>query len=324
MAYNRADYVRIKAEYSKKYLKARDEADERKFELYAKIPEVKDIDSVLSRTGTDIMAIITSGRSDTEAAVEELKCRNESLLRDRAALLCANGYPEDYSDVHYECEACGDTGFVNMKMCDCMKRALVLAGYESSGLGGLIRTQSFENFSLEYYQSSQNGSNMERVVLDLKRFAEGFSNETYRNYLLLGSTGLGKTHLSTSVAKKVIERGFDVLYVSAVGMIGDFEARRFGTGAGDGTLRDTERYYTADLLIIDDLGTEVVNQFTVSCLYDVINSRINNRKCTFINTNLKRGEIESKYTERIASRLFGEYYPILFSGVDIRKQKLMK
>ena len=150
MAYNRADYVRIKAEYSKKYLKAREAADERKFELYAKIPEVKDIDSVLSRTGSDIMAIITSGRSDTDAAVEALKCRNESLLKDRGVLLRANGYPEDYSDVHYECEACGDTGFVNMKMCDCMRRALVLAGYESSGLGGLIRTQSFENFSLDY------------------------------------------------------------------------------------------------------------------------------------------------------------------------------
>ena len=140
----------------------------------------------------------------------------------------------------------------------------------------------------------------------------------------MGATGLGKTHLSTSVAKTVIERGYDVLYVSAVGMIGDFEARRFGTGAGDGNVRDTQRYYTADILIIDDLGTEVVNQFTVSCLYDVINSRINNRKCTFINTNLSKKDIETKYTERITSRLFGEYNPILFSGTDIRKQKRMK
>ena len=105
-------------------------------------------------------------------------------------------------------------------------------------------------------------------------------------------------------------------------MLGDFEKKRFERAEGEDV--DIQKYYTADLLIIDDLGTEVVNQFTLSCLYDVINSRINNRKCTFINTNLKRGEIESKYTERIASRLFGEYYPILFSGVDIRKQKLMK
>jgi DNA replication protein DnaC len=256
MGYNRDDFVRIKAEYSEKYRLARQKADERRFELYARIPEVKDIDSTLARTGSEIMSIILSGRKDTDAAVEELKARNEGLLARRGELLVANGYSADYSDVRYECEKCGDTGYVGTKMCDCMKKALVLAGYESSGLGGLIRTQSFDNFSLEYYRGGgANYDNMEMFVGALKRFACEFDANTYRNYLLLGSTGLGKTHLSTAVAKKVIERGFDVLYVSAVGMIGDFEARRFGTGAGDGSIRSTERYYEADLLIIDDLGT---------------------------------------------------------------------
>lgn len=114
---------------------------------------------------------------------------------------------------------------------------------------------------------------------------------------------------------------FDVFYVTAVGMLGDFEDKRFGNGDEE---NKTERYYTADLLIIDDLGTELVNQFTLSCLYDVINSRINNRRCTFINTNLNKNEIEAKYNERITSRLFGEYYPIPFTGTDIRKQKRMR
>ena len=325
MGYNRADYVRIKAEYSEKYLKARSLADDRKFELYARIPEVKDIDGVLARTGMDIMAVITSGAKDIDEKIEQIKQRNDELLAKRAKLLVSNGYSADYSDVHYECEKCGDTGYVGTKMCECMKRALVIAGYESSGLGGLIRTQSFENFSLDYYRDgTANYENTARIVNSLKRFADNFSAETYQNFLLVGPTGLGKTHLSTSVAKRVIERGFDVLYVSAVSMIGDFESRRFGTGSGDGAQRDTERYYSADLLIIDDLGTEVVNQFTVSCLYDVINARINNRRSTFINTNLSRKDIESKYTERIASRLFGEYYPLVFSGIDVRRQKLMK
>ena len=325
MGYNRADYVRIKAEYSEKYLKARSLADDRKFELYGAIPEVKDIDAVLARTGMDIMAVISAGGKNTDEKIEKIKQRNDELLAKRAELLIQNGYSADYSDVHYDCDSCGDTGYVGTKMCDCMKKALVLAGYESSGLGGLIRTQSFENFSLDYYKNGgANYENTARFVNQLKRFADGFSAESYQNYLLVGPTGLGKTHLSTSVAKKVIERGFDVLYVSAVGMIGDFESRRFGTGSGDGAQRDTERYYNADLLIIDDLGTEVVNQFTVSCLYDVINSRINNRRSTFINTNLTRKDIETKYTERIASRLFGEYYPLAFSGIDIRRQKLMK
>jgi DNA replication protein DnaC len=172
---------------------------------------------------------------------------------------------------------------------------------------------------LDYYKTGDgNYDMMQRFVGILKDYAKGFSNSTYENYLLIGGTGLGKTHLSTAVAKEVIDRGFDVCYVTAVGMLGDFEDKRFGHGESED---NTDRYYTADLLIIDDLGTEMVNQFTLSCVYDVINSRINKRKCTIISTNLNKNEIEAKYNERIASRLFGEYYPIIFRGTDIRKQK---
>ena len=319
MGYNREDYVKIKAEYSDKYAKARRAADARCDELHERIPEVFDIDRMLAGTGSEIMTIISSGK-DVEQKVAKLKARNEALTEKRNALLLANGYPADYSDVKYECEKCSDSGFVDGKMCECMKRALVLAGYTSSGLGGLIGTQSFDNFSLDYYKTGGgNYEAMQRFVAALKRFADEFDGKIYRNHLLFGGTGLGKTHLSTSVAKNVIEKGFDVLYVTSVGMIGDFEDKRFGNGE-----KDTDRYYTADLLIIDDLGTEVVNQFTLSCLYDVINSRINNKKCTFINTNLTKNEIESKYSERITSRLFGEYYLLPFLGVDIRQQKRMR
>ena len=325
MGYNREDYIRVKAEYSEKYRYAREKADERRLELYSKYPEIKSIDSVLSGTCGEIMSIIKSDKGDADAKIAILKERNDGLLAKRAEFLVSNGYPADYSDVKYECEKCGDTGYVGTKMCDCMKKALVLAGYESSGLGGLIRTQSFENFSLDYYNDDKsNRDNIEMFLNALERFASNFNADTYRNYLLLGGTGLGKTHLSTAVAKKVIERGYDVMYVSAVGMMGEFEARHFRTGMSDGSSGDIERYYNSDLLIIDDLGTEMINQFTVSRLYDVINSRINNRKCTFINTNLSKKDIEAKYSERITSRLFGEYYPLPFRGTDVRKQKRMK
>ena len=198
MGYNREDYVRIKNEYSRKYIIARQRADERKSELYAKLPEVKQIDAMLAGTGKDIMAVIISGAKNTDEQIARLKERNDKLLARRVEALIAAGYPEDYSDVKYECEKCGDTGYANMKICECMKRALVLAGYESSGLGGLIRTQSFENFSLDYYRSGgANYANMEMFLTGLKHFAEGFDENTYRNYLLMGSTGLGKTHLST-------------------------------------------------------------------------------------------------------------------------------
>ena len=320
MSYNKEDYVRIKEEFSQKYALARGIADDRRAELHFKLPRVREIDLILSRTGMDIMGAISSG-AGAEERVAAIRARNEKLLLERGPVLREAGYPENYSDIQYECEKCGDTGFVDTKMCDCMKRALVLAGYESSGIGALIRTQSFENFSLDYYCGA--GYDNMRLAFDrLKSFSETFGKDTYRNFLFIGGTGLGKTHLSTSVAKAVIDRGYDVLYVTAVGMLGDFEAKRFGDGSD--AKHDTSRYTEAELLIIDDLGTEVANQFTLSCIYDVINARINNRRSTIINTNLSSKEIEAKYGERTYSRLIGEYAPILFAGTDIRRQKISK
>ena len=319
MSYNRDDFVRIKAEFSQKYIKARERATARRTELHGRFPRVWEIDRLLSRTGMDIMGVIASGRN-TEEQISAIRERNEKLLAERGEILRAGGFPEDYSDVKYDCDICGDTGYVGTQMCECMRRALCLAGYESSGIGALIGTQSFDNFSLEYYANGGNAELMKINRDNLKSFSEKFDGNTYRNFLFIGGTGLGKTHLSTSVAKSVIDKGYDVLYVTAVGMISDFEAVRFGDGSR--AKHDPDRYMEAELLIIDDLGTEVANQFTLSCIYDVINGRINARKSTIINTNLSSKDIEAKYNERIYSRLIGEYYPILFSGKDIRKQKI--
>lgn len=319
MGFNTEDFVRIREEYSKKYLKAQEAADARSAELHAKIPDLKKLDTYLSSTAMKIMDAVCSGNSEEKIA--QIKAENQLLLEARAKLLAAYGYPEDYTDVKYECEACGDTGYVDTKMCSCMRRALVMAGYRSSGVYGLMKSQSFDNFSLDYYKDSKENYNAMSVILDgLKNFAEGFDSATYKNYLFMGKTGLGKTHLSTSVAVKVIERGFDVLYVSVCSMISDFEKKRFNYNE----TVDLSRYYSADLLIIDDLGAEMTNQFTVSCFYDVINSRITNRKSTIINTNLKKEEIAARYGDRIESRLFGEYFPVPFLGKDIRGQKINK
>ncbi len=321
MGYNKQDYIRIKAEYSKKYLRAQEAAGARRMELYAAVPEVRELDAELARTGMEIMGAISAGDNILEK-LALIRQKNKELLEARADLLTAHGFPADYSDMRYECEVCGDTGFVNTGMCDCMRRALIEAGYESSGLGGLIRTQTFENFSLEYYKESGNAERMRQDLERMKAFAQGFDRGTYRNYLFLGGTGLGKTHMSTAVAKTVIERGFDVAYVTAVGMIRDFNAKQFDKGVG--MKNDPDRYMEVDLMIVDDLGAEITNQFTVSCLYDLINQRINNRKCTIFNTNLSFRELEARYGERIGSRLLGEYAPVMFSGTDIRRQKIQK
>ncbi len=322
MSYNTKDYIKIKNEFDNKYRMAQGRAQERCTEVHAMIPDVFEIDRILSHTGLDIMAVITSGVKDTDSEIARLQRRNDELLEKRGKLLKAYGFSEDYTDVHYDCERCADTGFIDTHMCDCMKRALIKAGYESSGLGGLIGKQTFENFDLRYYPAD--GGVRDRTafyVKTLREFAQGFNARTTDSFLLVGGTGLGKTHLCTAVTQKVIERGHDVLYVSAVGMMSDFESNRFGTSSPSGEETDIARYYSCDLLIIDDLGTEVVNKFTQACLYEVINTRINTGKSTIINTNLAPSELNALYTERIASRLLGEYQPLLFSGTDIRKQK---
>ena len=207
MGFNKRDLARVREEYSEKYRRAQVESEMKRNELWAKIDGLYRIDHELSMTGMRIMDAAMSGDKDVQSKIERIKNNNEKLLRERGALLRAYGYPEDYTDVHYECEKCGDTGYLaEGGMCDCMKRALVLAGYESSGLSELLKAQSFENFSLDYYKQPQKNYDMMKRTYDkVKAFADNFNKDTYANLLFVGGTGLGKTHLSTAVAKAVID-----------------------------------------------------------------------------------------------------------------------
>ena len=328
MGYNKENYKRIRAEYETKSFRAQELADERKQALYAEIPELKTLDFRLSQFGLRILQTAMQ-QGNTGDGIAKLREENETISQQRAQLLARHGYAADYSEPQYECKACRDMGYVGIKMCSCMKTRLIEAGMASSGLAALMRKQSFENFSLEYYKQNPKDYQIMRLNFqNLCGYANDFSIEAGRpapsSLLFLGGTGLGKTHLSTAIARKVIERGYDVYYNSAVGMISDFEQRRFGNGlvSGEDSGDDTARYVECDLLIIDDLGTEVVNQFTLSCLYHVINTRLNLQKPMIISTNLTSAELRKTYNDRITSRLTGEFEVVPFYGTDIRKQKL--
>ncbi len=320
MAFNKDNYKRIREEYNNKYEIARSSANARKGELYEKFPEIREIDAALAKTGPAIFAAAMKGKSGLEERLAEIRRENESLREARAKFLVAHGYSADYTEVRYECEKCSDSGFVDGVMCSCMREKLVRAGLESSGFGKLIETQSFESFSLDYYKKSADTYNKMKYVYDaLREYAESFDARSGDSIIMFGATGLGKTHLSSAVARRIIERGYDVQYVSIIKLISDFEHDRFRRdGEGD----RIERYYDCDLLIIDDLGCEMSNQFTVSCIYDIINMRINNNKSTIVSTNLTPGELREKYWDRITSRLLGEYRVLLFVGNDVRAQKL--
>ena len=293
-------------------------SEEKKAFLKEKIPEVRNIDAQLAATATRVLDATLSGTNVPEK-LDSIKKEYIALSERRKVLLRENGYPEDYSDVKYDCPICSDSGFVGLDMCGCMKVAIAEARLRDSDLGRLSETQSFENFSFDYYS----GASLENIKYNfevLKSFADGFSEKSSDNWLLVGDTGLGKTHLSTAVGVTVLRRGYDVVYKSIQSMIDDFEREQFHGGSPE----EIRRYYDCDLLIIDDLGVEMSNQFTVSCLYNVVNSRINSRKPTIFNTNLSQSELREKYADRITSRLFGEYKPLVFSGTDIRRQKLQR
>ncbi|MBQ8510264.1 MAG: ATP-binding protein [Clostridia bacterium] len=324
MGYNRDNYIRIRQEYATKNLQAKEAAQRRADELHAKYPELLKIDRVLSETGLRIFKESMKGREGLEERIAKLRESNQELQQMRASYLQSLGYPADYTSVKYECEICQDTGFVGTKLCECMRRDLILAGYESSGIGRLIQTQSFETFRLDYYsRSPEERRNMEHILDICRRYADDFTADKGANLLFCGTTGLGKTHLSTAIAKVVIERGFDVVYDTTQNILSDFEYERFSRSYNDTTEPRTGKYFDCDLLIIDDLGAEMTNQFTLSCLYNVINTRINHSQAMIISTNLTQKDIRERYSDRITSRLFGEFTALLFVGKDIRLQKVM-
>ncbi|MBR0443367.1 MAG: ATP-binding protein [Clostridia bacterium] len=332
MGFEQKNYRRIREEYETKYLRARENADRRRREVEAAIPALAALHQRLSALGPEVMRITLEAKSEAEReqALAALRKKNEALLAEKASLLRAAGYPADYDALRYECDKCSDTGFLDSgEMCRCMKDKLVTASYSASGLGSLLGSQTFDNYSLDYFKSDEKTyRTMSTVVRTLRDYAENFSVENADrlpacgNLLLVGGTGLGKTHLSTAMAKIVLDRGFDVLYTGAIGLVAAFENARFGSSVGMADAYDIDRYFGCDLLIIDDLGTEVSNQFTVSALYNVINTRLNLGRPTVISTNLMQDELRRRYWDRITSRLFGEYQILLFLGTDIRAQKI--
>lgn len=311
----------IKNEYKAAIKKAKDDAEARQSELYSKIPEIKEIDLSLAGTGLLIMDAISCGKEGITQRIEKIKADNQALMKKRADVLAANGYPADYDKEKYACEKCRDTGYVLGCTCPCMKKRYSYHSLRLSGLGGLAKSQSFENFNTDLFDPEFR----DRAKEYLKRcreYARDFSESDSPNLLFIGTTGLGKTHLSTSIAKEIIEKGYYVTYVTAQSMISDFSSLRYGTG-GEEENEKTAKYYESDLLIIDDLGTELNTNYSISVIYNVINTRICRNLPMIISTNLSSSELRRTYADRITSRLFGNFSVMPFEGRDNRMKLRM-
>ena len=314
--YNRENFETAKNELTRRRTNARAEADRRDVEVRELSPEIEKIDRELSKT-----AMLIFGTAVRGGDIEAIKQRNQELMAKRRAAIVALGYPEDYTEVHYHCPECSDTGYINdgMKMCRCMREILVRETVRSSGMGNLIDHQSFDNFSLDRYKSDpETLANMEHALKTAKKYVASFKTHK-TNLLFIGTTGTGKTHISTAIAREVINQGYDVVYDTMQNIANDFEDDKFRSGYNTMSEKKSDKYLECDLLIIDDLGAEFVTQFTVSILFNLLNTRQNKKLATIISTNLDQNGLSATYDARICSRILGkDCHLVLFSGADAR------
>lgn len=318
MGYRAETYRRVTDELARRREKALSDAEANRQIFHRESPEAAELDAALSQTAKRIFEAALDG-GDVERKVAAIRRENEQMLAVRRELLASLGHPADFTDPHYTCPLCADTGYVLTRMCACMKELLQLEGLRAGGVAN-ADTQTFDTFSLKYYRTPEEHSLMKQTLAAAKDFAEDFKPGR-ENLLLMGGTGLGKTHLSTAIARTVISRGYDVIYETAQAIISDFEYDHFRNSYSNETGR-AEKYLKTDLLILDDLGTEFGGQFTLSCLYQIVNTRLVRGLSTVISTNLTAQELNERYDTRLTSRFLGNYRVLRFVGQDIRQQSL--
>ncbi len=325
--YNREAYKAVLAKYEQRRVLRERELEENRKKVFATVPQIETLEAELASLASAAVIKAMSNESEKakKKAIKEFKERSVELQAQKIELLVTGGFSGDFLEEKFKCKKCQDKGFIGTKMCDCFRKELNRECYSKTKLASIIEEQNFKSFDLGFYDDEPIAEygrsakeNMKRIFDYLKDYAEGFSTRS-PNLLLTGQPGLGKTFLSSAIAKEVIDRGFYVLYDSCQNILSRMENAKF-KNSGD----DFSDLLSCELLIIDDLGAEFKTQFSESCIYNIVNSRIISKLPTVISTNLSPAELSESYHDRIASRLLGEYTTILFLGTDVRLQKLAR
>jgi len=299
----------------------------RQEEIFDRQPRLRGIDRELRSTMSHIIASALRRGTDPRPAVAVLREKNLKLQTEKKELLRELGLPADALEEKPACSACGDTGFRDGSVCRCLRA--YYAREQKKELSALLDlgSQSFDTFSLDWYSERlapdygiSPRQNMETVYEVCADYASHFGGRG-GNLLLFGNPGLGKTFLSACIARVVSDGGFSVVYDTAGHIFDRFESRKFGREEGGEADAAVERILSCDLLILDDLGTEMTTSFVISALYQILNTRLMTEKSTILNTNLNPVEIARRYSAQIASRIEGEYRLLPFFGEDIRKLK---
>lgn len=316
MPLTNSQYDTVMRAYEEKQRTARYRLEQNTQNVYKKIPTYQELDKQAATIS------VAQGRKLLEGdknALAELKQLLRELSDKKASLLREHGFPADYLTPVYACEKCQDTGYIGSKKCNCFRAAEINLIYEQSHIKNLLETENFSFLSYDYYE----GEDLEKftkAVQICQNFVKSFYLD-YRNLFFYGTVGTGKSFLSCCIAKELIDKGNLVIYFSASQLFDTLSRSTFDKDSKEAVSGISNDIFDCDLLIIDDLGTELTNSFVSSQFFSCLNNRHLRKKSTIITTNLSLGELRDRYSDRIFSRITSNYDVCKLTGRDIRMQK---
>lgn len=316
MAYSQDVYRRAVDVLDRRREMANIKAQENFEKISKDVPELEEIQRKLSRIGLEISKIFLFD-GDKEAQINKLRQESTKLRQEKTVALKSKGYSDKDLEVPYTCPYCKDTGFIDNRICkNCHTK--ILKEIEKSDLAKIapVNDCTFESFIVtESFYPHKAFKKAEKIVQSCRTYATNFTPSS-KSLLLLGGVGVGKTHLSLAIANVVINRGYSVIFGNSQNIISDLQSEEFNEKKE--TQYNKRAVLNCDLLIIDDLGTEVLNQSRIAILYNIINSRLLSKLPTIISSNFTLDELEEKYDQRIFSRITGEYSSLTLEGNNIR------
>ena len=323
MTLKNTQYDALIREYNRKQVANRHNQNANTTLAYAQIPALSKIDKQVAALGIKHARKLLDG---DEQAIKNLKKELKMLSQKRVQLLTEHDYPANFLDLHFDCLDCQDTGFIENQKCHCFKQASIDLLYTQSNIKEILNTENFNTFSFNYFDDSKRYSglertaleNMQHIVSDCKQFIADF-DKGFSNLFFYGNTGVGKTFLTHCIAKELLESTHSVIYFSAFDLFNLFSKATFERGSEKANLQEMYSHiFDCDLLVIDDLGTELTNSFVSSQLFLCINERLMRKKSTIISTNLTLDILQETYSERVSSRIVSNYQLYKLVGDDIR------
>ncbi|NLY20576.1 MAG: ATP-binding protein [Tissierellia bacterium] len=315
-------YKKIMREYEETRFRNEKALVNRINNIHKAIPMIETIDENIRQLGIKmVLETIQKG-----SVPKEMEMEIEELELAKTSLLISNDFPSDYLEMEYECYKCNDTGYLdNSSKCSCLKQKLAREYYKMSNIEKVLEEQNFRTFNLDVFSDEPHEDeelspreNMIEILKESKEFVINFDKDDTFNLLFYGSTGLGKTFMCNCIAKELLDRGYTVVYQTAYNILNILEKYKFRKDESHIAKERYDYIFEADLLIIDDLGTELSNSFTNAEIFNIVNSRSISGKKTIISTNLSISEISGTYTDRVFSRVLDKFIPLYFYGNDLR------